>query len=311
MACSNWRMVSSLALALPAAPSFGQGSPTAHLEKLWETSLRPAGSRPRAGVCPDGTVLATDGEGRLVGVESSGRIAFDARFGELGPVWAIACDGERALLAAADSLQVHVLDRRKGQAPLFRVSHAVPLPAHAVALDEGGAYWILTVGGPEARIHRIGPAGAVQHSFPAEGATHLSPMLWDTGKRRLVVFSPSTYEARVFSEMGQLLETKASFDRDFHGGGSGPGDRVKAAVSLPDGRSIVLVSKMKEVRPNTYVNPNYLDLLGPDLRMESTGISINKGGPFGRILGADEEGNLYFLGITTDALHVVKAKLQR
>ena len=313
---SNPLVLLSLALSLPLEQSAAP-APGPRLEKQWEVSLGPEARRLRAAVCPDGTVHATDGGGRLIGVDPGGKIAFDARFPELGAAWDLACDAERLLVASSESLEVHVLQRRAGQAPAYAASHAVPLPAHALALDKDGGYWILAHT-HESRVYKMSARGEVQHKTVVDLPKinpHFTPMAWDESKERLLVVTPSTYEIQSFDRTGKRLETaRPDAAAAFKGPGSTPGevggDEVRSVVSLPAGRIGVQVSKVSYVRPHVFQNHQVLEVLRSDLRVEKTGISMSRGGRFGRLLGADADGSLYFASTGQDrTMWVVKAKL--
>jgi hypothetical protein len=295
-----------LAFLLALSP---RSSGAAGLEKQWEVNVGPA-ARLEAAVCPDGVTVVSDGEGRLVGVDSGGRVAFDQRFAELGLVWALACDGERLLAASGEALQVHVFARRPGGAPVLRATHPVPLPGSRIVAAPDGGFWILSHGAGPSRVHKIGRDGTLEHSTALEDLglnPHSAPMAPLAKQGALLVVAPSLYAMQAVDRAGKAAAALPSPSRDFTTRPVGQqSDEVVNVVPLPDGRFAAHLSKARYVRPDTFQNYQVLEILDAGLRVERTGIPITRGA----LRGADAEGNLYFASMAPNRdVFVVKARL--
>jgi hypothetical protein len=281
----------------------------ASLENAWEVKLGPA-VRLQVAVCPDGTTVVSDGEGRLVGLDTTGRVAFDQRFAELGLVWSLACDDERILAAAGDAFQVHVFTRRPIGAPAFKMSQQVPMPGSRIAAAADGGYWILTHGGGPSRVHKISKAGEVEYSSPL-GDLGLNPHFASVAplaaQKALLVVARSQYAIQKIDRTGKVLDTLPSPSRDFTIRPFGErSDEVLNIVPLPNGRFAAHISKAKYLRPGVFQNYQVLEVLSSDLQLEHTGIPITRGA----LQGADTQGNLYFASVGKDGgVFVVKARL--
>lgn len=175
-----------------------------------------------------------------------------------------------------------------------------------------GAYWVLTAAAQQ-QIHKVSAAGRLLRStalaLAGPARPHAIPLVWDAQARRLVVIAPATYEIHTFDEEGEFLGRKASPAAAFKPTDDRRGDEVLEAAALPDRRLVAQVSRVRWTQPDVYANSAHLDVLGHDLRLDLTDISVSKGGPFGLLEGSDSEGNLYFTGVKAGTVSVRKARL--
>lgn len=293
----------------------------ANLEMVWEAKLGAGTGRMEAAVCPDGEMVVSDGQGRLLGLDtSSGRVVWEQQYAELAQATSLACDDGRVIAGSRLENQVRILKRAVGAPPVLKASYSVSVRVVRVATAPDGGYWLFALSPRGAEVHKMTPAGKISsvtrlgevdvnipEFAPAapvssgKGMVVVSHSLYDIYKVEL----PEKTEASQPSGPGKV--TVAA--RPSPGFTTQPlgrqGDRVQAIVQLPDGRFVTHITTATYVSADTLRAGQMLEVLGTDFTLKHTGIANRRG----QLRGADAAGALYFAGVGPQGIVVAKARL--
>lgn len=302
------------------------------LARDWEAHLGPAkrvtGMAYRLATCPGGTSHLTDGLGRVVSVDTQGRVLADEVHHEVEGVHATACGDSGRLIAAVRSSLV-MGHRFPGGTWLFAPRVEVSFIPSALAVARDGSIFAL---GPERdgnynQLHRLGPMGTAMSkfgplvSFRRPNATDrdtardlwLGSLLLDEERGRVAVVSMRSYELHEFDFAGGRTGQRSRNDSLWRaprepadGSPMEPGDEVTKVVRLPDGRLVARITRTSLTAPNVYATESYLEVLGEDFRPSAERVSLSG---YGLLQGADAAGGLYFTNINPDGVRVARARL--
>lgn len=158
--------------------------------------------------------------------------------------------------------------------------------------------------------------------------THIAPALalqaitegsltWSPATKQLLLVSSGSSEFQIYSPFGRLDSVRQRIDSDFSPvDARGPlfgtfqRDSLLRVVALGSGDLVVFVNKQRESGSRSFLE--ILRLTSQALSVVDTGISISGNGGFGFLVGADQEGALYFARGNPDlGANLIKARLVR
>jgi hypothetical protein len=311
-----------MAVGVSALVSASDGPSTQpRLDRQWELRLaKQTRSAPRFALCADGTLfVAPDGD-RLVEVKGDGRVSSDQRHDLLLDVHALACsDTGRLYLARASSRGHELLVRAAaGTDGAFRPLPLADLPVlWALAPATEGGLWLLAVGPGTGMVHLIDPDGQILVSiadvFDSVTAKDRLDLLrdllitWDRETSRLHVIHARRYEVETYSARGGRVARLKREDEGWTGSRDAfPPDRVHAFVPLGEARNVAQVSKKQPLAAGTFRDDVYLEVLDDSGHALSGPISPVG---FGRLIGRDGKGRLYFWRMNEGSVVVSRAAL--
>ena len=286
----------------------------------------------RAAVCKDGSVYVSDGLGRLIRVDPTGRKVNDqAGISQIAHTLGLGCDGVgRAIAGTTAPGSLVVLEPLASGAEFSIVSQVRTkgvTPFEVLSLPAEQGYLVLGLGpGQKQPMHVISSDGQYRlgiGSFPQQASGSLSvragvngTILWDSSRQHILYLPENPYKLSEFTSGGQVVAEHLGADPVFHpiaanetSGLLLPNDRVVGAALLAGGDLLVEVVKHAPIDPTTVSSSAYLQVVDANLNPRGLQTPTDD---FGHLYGSDQNGNVYFTIISpTDGMNVVKAHAVR